>query len=50
LCSQALAIQEDSLGPGDFQVSVTLDNLASIYRRRKKFEAALDLSRRAEEK
>jgi tetratricopeptide (TPR) repeat protein len=44
-----LAIQEEILGPEHFQVSVTLDNLASIYCRRGQFESALDLSRRAEQ-
>jgi tetratricopeptide (TPR) repeat protein len=44
-----LAIQEEILGPEHFRVSATLANLASIYRRRAKFEAALELSRRAEQ-
>ena len=44
-----MAIQEEILGPEHFQVSVTLSNLASIYRRSAKCEAALELSRRAEQ-
>ncbi len=45
----ALAIAENTLGPEHPQVSATLDNLASIYRRLGQLETALDLSRRADQ-
>ena len=49
MCRRALAIQEKSLGAEHPQVSATLDNLSSIYRRRGQLDTALDLSGRAEQ-
>jgi tetratricopeptide (TPR) repeat protein len=48
MCKRALAIQEETLAPGDPQIAVILGNLVSIYRSQRRFAPALELSRRAE--
>jgi tetratricopeptide (TPR) repeat protein len=44
---QALAIQEQYLGPHDYSLSQTLQMLAAVYREEGKSEAALPLCQRA---